>query len=1686
VNSKDFQENLIFAQNLIDNQEYEKALFFVEKVIENSSGFFKKFIYRNFFIQALSLKIEILFKINDFDNAVKFILIYKKYIKFLEKVFPTIKVIFESKSVFDKKFYQLYLTHYIYDRQALQNYIDTVHENDDFDRNDLSIFKRYCLDNKKNQIISFYTLKKLFKYKDYDLKFITLGINYFYNQASQDDFVAGYIEGNPRFANLTRNEDFLDTVKKYVSVIRKKRGIYRNIFYPIFRFYYDNTNDESILPVIFLIVKKNKLHDYFAEEVARKIFYSNNSNYENLKTYALIKRLNNDVEDEALDIYSKLYKINPKEIENTKYLVKVLRGKNLITEENIDIFLKAYSLFNENEKNSDEYISLIKFLSAYLEKSENFDSKFSSVVEDILRICKDYKSYLYAVEYYFRNALNSSNPAPYEGAYFLISRLDISRIPDKLIFRYCFLYVNIFINHAFYVNFMEFDWKKVFVFLKKLKNSGVYNVDFLIAQFYILRKNRDYLPQCFFNLNCCSLWNNKCVFMEKLDKFKNNLSYREHNIIKKYIEKSKDEDNASILKSIFIDETFYIPIVKNYPISYCANIQKSIKNKKYEHAFDIFKTNPHIENFKGFKFWGAVILFHMKRFNDSIILLNTVLKEDSKNAYAYFYRGMCFYRKNYFIVAFNDFNNAVKLKLYDTDFLGEIIKIYISRKKLSEAQKLLNILDNNDNSGDIADEFKAEILFYRKKFSDSYDIIKKSIEENENISKNMQLLEIKILIEQNEFKIAIDKLLSFVESHGENDEVLLLRANANFGLKEYRLVKKDLMKISSKLDSKNLYLLSLSCFHAEDSDNALKFLKKYREKIFFDIKYNILLSKIYLRKNLNKKAMKILRFTWIISKNKEVLLELININNEIENVDITIEYCEKYLKKYDLNFSVMNIYLNNLITAKKLHLIELFLKKYSSQFDNFHKELKITYVRAFFITGEFYSIIEDFEDFIPEIGIDRKILKEASTGKFIYLIEELNDGNINIFVFKGNILTAKLYNIPFNSDYFVDNIDLVFVFSRKNTIKTRLKYFSKNIYNFNRLLFMIFPDIRPQDFFADVGRNYVELKKIISNLKIKEKSFLLKLDVFDSFLLEFFKLSEEHYELIYENFEKFDNQFTTNSIYKISTENTQKKILCMLKMDFVKELIKLNPQYQYLREFLVVHFWLLMGRKNIDINNILSDETFFDLNFIDYFYEKSNCKFYDKCPYRCEIKNMLEKPAYIIDFKLFDIIEKINSQVVLKDFNNSFLKYILFDKNIYDFECVFKSIGVKIEVFNECVNLFKYNNQIFSVFKKIMAIWGKINKNSEILFNSIKEYRGEFFDSSNIFPDREIFYKNGVFFSKLNELIAQAHSMLLKEQSFSSSAVNELMAAVNNIIYLFRKVIDGNVLFGFPDFSDNRFLFYVKEENNTALNFDFDFNGDSDDLSCLKEYYKIEMNDKKRLNNEKHEKIKLNYNSIARVLNNSDFYCNSKLFLEKKSGFTETKLLNQILNFTSSEYFFRNWSIKEILNINIILNTLFGKKSIIFWENINLQNNFFYGLNNAPDSEKGSTIIISDYNKLSDVKDIDFMHFYFIDFSEEKIKKIKKLKYQKIFYNISNKRKNYEKLPYAGKKLPNDIVSKKTIITENSNNNFLELNKYNNFEIENFYNLYLKGGLNKIKISRDISVDFFKLTDFDFEIYREK
>ncbi|MGM0608280.1 MAG: tetratricopeptide repeat protein [Candidatus Muiribacteriota bacterium] len=1684
MNSKDYRENLIFIKSLINNNQYQKALPFVNIIIKNSATFFSYFIYKKFFIEALKFKLIILFELDKKEEFIHFIIKYRKFLPYFEPQFLKIKKIFDEKNFYDRLVFQTYLLKYPYDQKWLNKYAQRIMEGDDITKKDLPIFIRFCLNNRKKTEINAYTLKKLFKFKYFNLKFVTIGLNLFYNSIKSDN------AQNPELKESLSEKDKKEInrlIIDYVNIIIKKKYCHRKIFYPLLKYYYFNNNDKKILPVLFKIIKKNKIHDKFSHDIIYNL-YQKTKHIDYLTVLAQIKRNNNEKDEKAVETYTTLYKLDPKDIENTKFLVNVLQVNNKISSENIHIFLNAYNLFEKKEKNNQEFKTLIKFLASYLEKNQEFNLKFKPVVEDILRLLPDDNSFLYCTQFFLNNPKkNTPFSFPYDTAYFLISRVFPEKLSHELKEKYYYIFIKIFFKHSFYKSFMEFDWKKVYFYLKKLKKSSKYNVDLEIAQYYILRKNKSNLPFCFHSLDECDKWTENCNVMNNLKKIKSNLLYREKKIIFNYLKKASHSDEGILMRSIMDEDNYYIPLIKNIPLSYCANIQKLIENKKYEHAYETINNNPETFNYRGFKFWAAIILYYLKRYDESIIWLNKVIKENKKNPYAYFFRGMNFYKKNMFFTGLSDLNTAVSLNLYNRDLLSQIIKIFISKKKFNEASKLVDKLEKLDENSTKAKYLRAEIFFNCQKLDEALQILKELFNKTENINSEIFMLEIKIYKKKRELKKALNKCMHFIEKFGnQNFEIFQIRAEINNELKEFRLVKNDLLKIPKhKLALENFYILANASFQCNDIDEASEYLEIYRKNKPFSIKSRLLLSKIYIRQNLNNEALKILKITWLFSKNKEVLEELIKINFKIDKKKLSCEYCCKYLKKYGFNNEVLQIYLSILIDEKILHELSVETKKYIQNYPVFDiKTLQITY-QALFLCGNFKNFLYLWEKKGLCQDYDIREIKNNKNGRLVYFLKETSNKKFNIYIFRGDLFLNRINNTSFDNSYFIDKIDFIFLYTEKNDYSAKLKYFTETVYNLNLMLFVFYKKIRNDFFFDNIKKEFPLLKNNIKNLNKRQKAFFLELDIFDSNLIDYFEMSSEHLEITYPPVKKQKSHSSDLEVQIAGEVVEEKKIFCNMKLDFFKEFIRLSKDFEGKNEFFLICFWNVFPGKlpqKIKKNDNLNT---FNHRYINFFLHNINCSFFFDCSYCCEIReNLFNNNLSVNNAQYFNLLQNNFTKIRINRINRDIKNHILEKMNFFPLETLINYQKTSCEIFNETERYFKYNKEISELIKSFNNFNFKIADDMNNLLSLLNLYKNRFFYNLNSNKKLNIIISRLLLnYDKLTEKLYKIINILINEDSFTIDFFKWYKFFIEKFFEVISSIYKGDN-FALIYYDNELFIYYVKKFNQVQISIKEDNEFDENFYKLMEAKYKnIEIINKKRT-----DEIKDNYiiksNNADRIFSsvlkeNTGFFVNSKeMFLDF------SKSLNYLYSLKHNYYYFKFWDIRDILCLNIKIRELINKKSLIIWPGMKFFDSTFYSCTFEKIDNKFSSIFVSDINYIKKLEE-EFAHIYFIDYKDIYYGFDKGLKYQKIFINGEFQTEKEGKFQWLNKKFNMETINIKSQNTEKLPDELIDI-KENSLEEKNiFYNKYLNGKIKHVSIEKNIRDDFFCMTGRDFILYKK-
>ncbi|MFW5782350.1 MAG: tetratricopeptide repeat protein, partial [Candidatus Muiribacteriaceae bacterium] len=1022
MNSKDLNENLQLAVKFYEMGESERALHLIDLILNKTDRFLYSFVYRNIRSEALRLKLNIFSHKMDHAGLRDLCLKERKLVVRDREMLLMYRKTFDQEKDFDDGLMRAYLKYYPYDSRLTCLYVKKRIE-EGVRKEDIPVFKRYCLDNKKDFSTCYLTIGKITSWGLQDLKYITIVLNLFYNISDRDD-------------------RFYEMVRDFIRFISTKRRIWkRKIFYPVFQYYYINSDDKSVVKNLFRIIRKNRITDSFAEEIVTGMYKNGDHSEAVLSVLSLIKRVQNDQSEEALKVYSELYRINPKNIHNTKFLANVLRERDMISGENIDIFLKAYSLFEESEKDSRDYRDLVSFLADYLDKKQNYSIDFSFLIEDILRLCTDERSYLYAIRFYYRNTM-------FDKAFFLLKRINLHEIPEDRRADYYYLYIKIFLNLSYTRSFLDYNWKQVHRYLKYLKKNGKYKVAFEIAQYYVLRKNRDNLPVCFFSPERCMPWKEKCFFIQRLDELKKNLSPREMHVIRNYLKLAQTKPDAVVFKQLFLEENMFIPLNIDFPITFCINIQKLLISGRSENAYTLFADNPQLNDFPGFAFWTAIIFYNLHKYDDAILILNEVIDEQPSNAYAFFYRGMCFYRKNMFFIAYSDLKKVSRMKLEDRSFLRQIIRIFIREKYFQDAIRLIEKLEKSEDMQRETTLYRADIAFRRKKYEQALQYIEELDEEGTH-AEDVLILKGKVFFHMKEYEKASEMCDLYIDRFGEDPEIIHLRSRINFVAGDYRLVIKDLDRIVQRVSAEDLYMYAASYFNLGETEQSEKYLRRYRENVFFDIRSNILLSRIYLKDNLGSKALNLLRFTFLISKNRDVLIELVRANREIGNNSKVIYYSEKFFRqeKSPDNEVYLN-YLEAVMDEKLVHRIERMRAHYLKYYGSFDDRVKKRLMRALYMIGDFDSIIKYSEDqaFTGE-------LSGMSRTKSIYIVRE-NGDHVNISCFRGDTMLFTLRTPELHNDHFLRNIDVIFYYRESGTARARTRYFSDHIYNLNDILFL--------------------------------------------------------------------------------------------------------------------------------------------------------------------------------------------------------------------------------------------------------------------------------------------------------------------------------------------------------------------------------------------------------------------------------------------------------------------------------------------------------------------------------------------------------------------------------------------------------------------------------------------------------
>ncbi|MCK9224600.1 MAG: hypothetical protein M0R46_05280 [Candidatus Muirbacterium halophilum] len=1616
MSSKDSRENLILAQKLIEVGDEKKALFFIEKVISENNSFLNRFFSNSLLCNAVFLKLKILNDFNDKEKLKSLFSFFSELTIENSEALLIYKKIAISDDFFSEKHAYNYLLKYPNDREMISFFVNKIINLSLFKKKYINIFKRYCLQRKKDYKVLEFTIDKIFEFKEFDLKFITIMLNYFY-----------YFDN--------KNIEFEKNIFRFVDVfIKKYRFFHRKVFYPVFKFYYEKQNDKEILPYIFKIIKKNMIHDDFAQNICESMLDSNKKDTELISVLSGIYRAKNRVDKEALSIYSRLYDIEPKNFQNTKYLAKVLRDNNDISSQNIDIFLKAQVLFEEKEKASEEYKNLIEFLGNYLSREKNYNKKYRTLVEDILRICQKNEVFLYSVSFFKYNK-------EYDKAFFLLKLLDHEKLDELRKLEFYELYAEIFFSVSYTKNFLDYNWKKVFNFLKILKKSSKHKASFLISQYYILRKNKNRLPICFFTPGECEIWSEKCLFMNKLSFLKKSLLPRELNVIKEYC-KLSDHPSAELFRKIFIEDNLYIPIDYNIPLSVCANIQKLISKDKFEEIFSLFRNNEFLIDYKGFVFWAGITFFNLKKYNDSIIFFTKVIDENPSNFYAYYYRGMSFYKKGSLRVCVLDFEKVIELKIYNERIIEEILQIYIKHKYIKEANKVCDILYSNEISKDKSQYYRAEILFIKKKYQESKKLIEE-LAETDFSQEKIRLLEIKILYELKEFESALHKSNRFVEKFSDNKEIYFQRALINIELKNYRLVKKDLEKFDDDIPEKYYYIMANASFNSGDIDESFHYIKKYREKAFFEIKSNLLLSKIYLKKNLGSEALKILKFTWFFSKNRNVLKELAVTNKILGNDKISFEYSKKYIDEKGFDSELLEIVLKNLLNINSLHSIYDLVEKYKDEEEIYiNDNLKDIFKKCCFITGRFDVLIDKYNE------KEEIYLKNKNAGKF-YFINRSSHDKYNIFITKGNIKIFEIKDFFFSAEFFDDDIDYIFYCNAPKDIIGRLRYFSEKVYSID-LLFLIFdPEFNSDKRFYEISEVFFKTVENVRKMTPFQKNLVFLTGIFDDILLNFLEIYPVRKDYEIKN-EELNIEIDKKLYLEINPESYNKrKILCRMKLKFWEDNLKIISNSTR-KEFYTVCLWENLNYTyNSEIKRY-KKKCNLNFNTIQFFYENIDCNYCDKCHYNCQLNKMtdfVKNSFYIIDaLKLKNIDFKINS------FNEDFKMFYTFFKDFFDLSEYIELTDIYVDILSKNEVFYKYDRILFVSYRECIDKIEDFSKNIKKLTDYFNIHR---------------------------EIKFSFNKDIRKLLDFLKIIIKNTRDSIKDII---NRIEDNNirvVLIEFIIRHIDRFEVFIDRLQTTPFTITENIE-DNIKIYAKKKPDYINLLELKELDK---DKITLfnKINSLERIMYYAEPLNYPQNSYKHDYFINKSEILKFLYIIKNSKYYFTNIDIRLILNVNLYLKELNKKSSIIVWKYFKNFENMFYSAGMFNKEEDFASFFTDDINKIAINK--KYNNIFFMD-NKNFIKIPRGLKFEKLFiYSKKEKNKNDE---FAYLKLEKNDFNIIKSDKENSEKkeNSVELNKIDDAIITKFYNDYLNGKINDIIIKNNLNLwEIIKFTDMNFNVY---
>ncbi|PLX16004.1 MAG: hypothetical protein C0601_11625 [Candidatus Muiribacterium halophilum] len=1618
MNSKDFSENLVIVKRLIDSGDYERANSFINRNLFELKNPIKRFLNREWYSKTIALKIKILFERNEYFKIIEVAEKNSKYLKKDKEALLYVKKAFQETNVYERELLFLYLNHYLYDHEMLKNFTYLIYKENTIDKKELKILKRYCLEFKKDFDVQKPIIKHIFRLKDHDLRSITLLLNFYYYYPDRD-------------------EEFIDIIERFVKlIIKRKRTWNRKVFYPVFKFYYDNTKDEKIIPYIFSLIKKLNIEDEFSQELVYSIYKKDESRIDSLSELARIFR-NKELDDEkSLKIYSDLYHKKPKDIDNTKYLVNILRKRNLIDDENVNIFLNAHKMFDDQEKKNKDYHELVRYLAEYLQSREMYDKRFSVVVEDILRICSDPTSYIYSINFFYMNK-------EYKKALFLLERIDRELITEKYIYRYYYLYIKVFILLSSSKDFMPNNWRLVYQFLKKLKRSKNYNVDFEIAQYYLIKRFSDYLPVCFFDYSRCSIWNEKCYFSHKIKKIRSLLSSREMDIIKGYLKRAIGSDEAKFFYRIFVEDTRYIPIVENKPVFFCVNIQKLLSSEKYENVLDIFKDYPEISEYAGFGFWLGRAFYNLGKYDEAIIHFNDCINENPSNAYAYYYRGKSFSKKNLFLVAFNDFQKVVELKLFDNEFLVEIIRIYINKKYYTDAQKIIDILAKKEENLSLANFYKAQVLFFKKKYQEALDVLKQ-VNETDDKRFPAIILKVRILFHLNRMDDGL-KIINSMISDIDNEsifykEAILTRAKINFELKKYRLVKKDIEKAVdfterayiATVEPEYLYIYANACFFVDEPDLARRFLKIYRKRKPFDMRSNILLSKIYLNKDLEEKAISILKMTWFFSKNKEVLTELIRTSDKIGNINKVNEYGKKYISRYAPDKEIFDIYLSNLYKSRQLHTIQNLKSKY-------HNEMQAIAQNSKEKKGwkKFFDLLEQISNINDQKALIYSVVK--------------NNGILNIKL----IFNMQVIDIceckDFPQDYFLDGINTILYVSDERQLETKLRYYCDNIYSFSELALTLEPSIKIEDIDSDPVASLERIGNIISDLSNIQKRIITGTGIIDSYLSEMFDIEMDENVFLLDREKKKD--IAEEKIYKINEVwEKNKNFYCLLKFDYINEVIRYQSDFPYKKEFFIVSLWKSLN-KEMPTDNTLFLYSNLDENVLSMFFEISDCPMRSICRFECSLekKDIKEISMPALFNKSYDN-EKIEIEKDLKD-----IFPIIKGRHFYPFEHRLKELSIAARIFKDLDIFFRYDKVLKDYFDDFNYDVHFFVRNLQEKMDIMKKTPGLY-----IF---NIFSLKGL---GCTELLLRYNNAKGNMDDFIDFLRKEGSDQLYFVKYISRCIDD---LVGFlKDVSVNLSSMYFYTEDKELYIYS-DLKKEKDLDISLKELIKdIEYN--------KEDNEYIRRDSFGWLL--------SRIYGEKAAKLfdhpIEIKINNviEVINeLKYSKFYFNSWDIREILFINRYLYLETGLNSLIIWDELDFEENDFYLLSSDLNKDTATYIIKSD--QVKDIKkEREFINLFIIDSKKETEEYKDVIKFQKLFVFSKDKVSDFHKIPSLISKVRRVYLNKNVPDTEKRDNVIIIEDIKNQKSL--FYNRYLSGEIKEVIIEDNRDNDWAAMTGGDFRV----